>query len=64
MQFADCLNLLQRAGEDTGLMDIEDPRQDQWVPLTIVRRMLGALVGGMSKVMEDIFPREDLAQLA
>ena len=64
MQFADYLNLLQKAGEDTSLMDIEDPRQDQWVPLTIVRRLLLALVMGMSKVLSEIYPREELEQLS
>lgn len=63
VQFADYLNLLQKAGEDTGLMDIDDPRQDQWVPLTIIAKLLMALVMGMSKVMEEIYPREELSQL-
>ena len=64
VQFADYLNLLQKAGEDASLMDIEDPRQDQWVPLTIVRRLLLALVMGMSKVLAEIYPREELEQLS
>ena len=64
VQFADYLNLLQKAGEDASLMDIEDPRQDQWVPLTIVRRLLLALVMGMSKVLSEIYPREELEQLS
>lgn len=60
VQFADCLNLLQKAGEDAGLMDIDDPRQDQWVPMAVVSKLLLSLIMGMSKVMEEIYPREEL----
>jgi hypothetical protein len=33
--FADFLNLLQKAGEDVGLMDIDNERQDRWVPPSV-----------------------------
>ena len=59
--FADFLNLLQRAGEDVGLMDIDDERQDRWVPLSIVSRLLTALVMGICKVMQEVYPREEIS---
>jgi hypothetical protein len=60
--FADFLNLLQKAGEDVGLMDIDNERQDRWVPLSVVSRILTALVLGMRKVMQEIYPREEISQ--
>jgi len=59
--FADFLNLLQKAGEDVGLMDIADERQDRWVPLSVVSRLLTALVMGIRKVMQEIYPREEIS---
>ena len=38
MGFQEFLDLLQRAGEESGLMDLHSEELDDWVPTAVVRR--------------------------
>lgn len=60
IQFAEYLTILQQAGENEGLMDIEDAEQDEWIPLSVVEIMLKAIVEGICRVMQEVYPKEDL----
>ena len=59
IEFSEFLNVLQAAGEEADLMDVNDERQDRWVPLPVIEKLLRASVAGMSKVMLEIFPIDE-----
>ena len=59
VQFAEYLTVLQQAGENEGLMDIEDVEQDEWVPISIVQALLNSIVGGIVKVLREIHAEDD-----
>ena len=50
------LDLLQRAGEDSGLMDLDDEAFDDLVPADIVRELLQALCASMLDFLAAICP--------
>mmetsp|Transcript_2315 Transcript_2315/g.5480 ORF Transcript_2315/g.5480 Transcript_2315/m.5480 type:complete len:153 (+) Transcript_2315:100-558(+) len=52
------LDLLQRSGEEKGLMDLMNEELDDYVPLEIVSAFALSMVKGMLKVMADIYPTE------
>lgn len=57
------VDLLQRAGEERGLLDPEDERLDDWVPLDSVRRLGVSLWEGLAGLMADACPAEENAVL-
>jgi hypothetical protein len=61
--FQEFLDLLQRAGEEAGLMALGAPELDDWVPAAAVRDCVGALCRGMLAVMEATFPSDERAEL-
>lgn len=57
------VDLLQRAGEERGLLDPEDERLDDWIPLDSVRRLGLSLWEGLAGLMADTCPAEENAML-
>lgn len=53
-------DLLQRVGEEQKLMDLQDEEQDDWVPLGVVREFVAAACTGLSRLLVDICPVEEL----
>ena len=60
LAFQDFLNLLQRAGEEGGALDLDDPQQDDWVALETVRCWAGSVFAGVAKLLTDIYPAHEL----
>ena len=50
------LDLLQRAGEDAGLMHLDDEAFDELVPAEVVRELLQALCASMLDFLAAICP--------
>eukprot|EP00887_Chlorella_sp_A99_P007565 scaffold28.g7565.t1 len=67
MDLQQFVDLLQRAGEEQQLLDLQDEEQDDWVPLDTVREFAGALHAGAARLMADVLgggTPADLASLA
>ncbi len=50
------LDLLQRAGEDAGLLQLDDEEFDDLVPLAVVRELLHALCRSLLTFLAAICP--------
>ncbi|KAK9823610.1 hypothetical protein WJX72_004211 [[Myrmecia] bisecta] len=61
MDFQTFFDLLQRVGEERGLMELGNEELDDWLPLEVVREFLNSMNAGMLKVMADIYPSTDAA---
>ena len=58
--FQGFFDLLQRVGEERGAMDLQDPDQDEWVPLEVVREFVAGTCRGAHRLLADICPVEAL----
>lgn len=47
-------DLLQRAAEARGLLDLREPAQDDWVPLEAIREFARRLPEGAGELLEDV----------
>ncbi len=63
MDFQSFLDLLQRVGEEHGSMELGSEELDDWLPLAVVRDFIASLNAGMLKVMADIYPAHELAEV-
>lgn len=52
-------DMIQRVGEERGVMDAAAEEQDDWLPLSCVREFLTALCGTMVRTMADIVEPAD-----
>lgn len=52
-------DMIQRVGEERGLMEPAAQEQDDWLPLAAVREFLISLCGTMVKTMADIVDPAD-----
>lgn len=53
-------DLLQRCGEERGLMELSNEAFDDWVPLEVVRDLVQHLFASSSKLLADICPPDEL----
>lgn len=56
MTFHEFFDLLQRAAEERGLMDVHDTEQDDWVPLSTVAGFAESMHQGIMSFVGDILP--------
>lgn len=56
LTFHEFFDLLQRAAEERGLMDVHDAEQDDWVPLTTVASFAEHMHQGIVSFVGDILP--------
>lgn len=56
MTFHEFFDLLQRAAEERGLMDVNDAEQDDWVPLSTVASFAESMHQGVVSFVGDILP--------
>lgn len=54
LEFQQFLSLLQQAGEEMDFMNIDNEKQDNYVPLPVVQEFTKNFVIGFSKLMEEI----------
>lgn len=54
------IDLLQRAGEESGLLDLADESYDDWVPLDTLRALGTSVARGMAGLMADVWPAQDV----
>lgn len=60
VDFQTFFDLLQRAGEEMGLMDLDNEELDEWLVLDVVRQFLYSLREGLLQVVEQLFVTSDL----
>ena len=63
LDFQSFLDLLQRVGEEQGLLDLDDEILDDWLPMPVIRDLLGNMNSGAMKVMADIVPVSEVDRI-
>lgn len=63
MDFQSFLDLLQRAGEERGTLELSCKQLDNWLPLDVVREFLNSLNHGLLQVMANTYPAHELADV-
>lgn len=58
------VDLLHRAGEERGLMDLQDESQDDWLPLATIQDFASGLYAGAARLMSDVLGGTELSALA
>jgi hypothetical protein len=44
-------------------MELDNTEQDDWVPLAVLDDLIGSMVHGISSLMSEIYPPEDIARV-
>ena len=63
LDFQAFLDLLQRVGEEQGMLDLDDEVLDDWLPMPVIRDLLGNMNCGAMKVMADIVPVSEVDRI-
>ena len=63
LDFQSFLDLLQRVGEEQGMLDLDDEILDDWLPMPVIRDLLGNMNSGAMKVMADIVPVSEVDRI-
>ncbi|PSC70327.1 Fbox domain containing [Micractinium conductrix] len=53
-------DLLQRCGEERGLLELSNEAQDDWVPLEVIKDLVACLYASSAKLLADICPPDEL----
>ncbi len=63
LDFQSFFDLLQRAGEEKGLMDLDNEELDDCLPIEVVAEFGVNMVMGMQKVIGDIYPANEVQKV-